>query len=67
MDGEDLQPRPFAIGRSIELSDQPIPVEDRQREVAPATFLAGLVHLEQVLEVEEGDRAGAIVGQAVER
>src|SRR5215210_658241 len=61
------QRRRLAIGDRVELADEAISVEDRQREVAPAPFGGRLVHLEVVLEVEELLRASAVVDQPVER
>src|SRR6185436_8409529 len=53
--------------RLVELPDEPIVVEYRQREVAPPPLRRGLVHLERVVEVEEVERPLAIVHEPVER
>ena len=50
----------LAIGRGIELADQPIAVQDRQREVAPAALRRRLVHLERCTRSRRGPRAVAV-------
>ena len=61
------QPRILPVGDSVQLPDQPVMVEDRQRKVAPASLGRGLVHLQLVLEVEQLLCADAVVDQPVER
>jgi hypothetical protein len=67
VDGVHAQDPGLAVRRRVELPDQPVVVQDRQREVAPAPLRRGLVHLEDVLEAEEVGRPGPVVDQAVER
>src|SRR4051794_41887066 len=67
MDGVDAEDAGLAVGGRVELPDEAIVVEDRQREVAPPPLRGRLVHLEDVLEAEEVGRARAVVDQAVER
>src|SRR4051794_41943550 len=67
MDGVDAEDAGLAVGGRVELPDEAIVVEDRQREVAPPPLRGRLVHLEDVLEAEELRRARAVVDQAVER
>ena len=57
----------LAVGRRVELADEPVAVQHGEREVAPAARRLGLVHLEHVLEVEELDRTDAVVDEPVER
>ena len=57
----------LAVGGGVELPDQPVVVEDRQGEVAPAALGRGLVHLERVLVVEQLLGADAVVDEPVER
>ena len=56
--GPNVEHRGLAIGRRVDLADQPVAVEDRQREVAPPPVGRRLVHLEQVFEVEQLHRRG---------
>ena len=55
------------LGGGVELPDQPVAVQDRQRVVAPDPLLDGLVHLQQVVELEELVEPLAVLDQAVER
>ena len=43
----------LAVGGGVDLPDQPVLVEHREGEVAPAALGRGLVHLEGVLELEQ--------------
>ena len=56
----------LAVGLGVELPDEPVVVQDRQREVAPAALVLGLVHLEDVLEAPELLGADAVVDEPVE-
>ena len=56
----------LAVGGRVELPHQPVAVEDRQREVAPAALGRRLVHLERVLELEQLLGPHAIVDEPVE-
>ena len=67
VDGVDDEGAGLAVGLGVELPDEPVVVEDRQREVAPAAFVLGLVHLEDVLEAPELLGADAVVDEPVER
>src|SRR6188474_2703568 len=55
------------VGEGIDLPDEPVVVENRQREVAPAPLRRRLVHLERVLEVEQLLRTRPVVDEPVER
>ena len=55
------------VGEGVDLPDQPVVVEDREREVAPAPLRRGLVHLEGVLELEQLLGASPVVDEPVER
>ena len=55
------------LGGRVELPDQPVAVEDRERVVAPDPLLDRLVHLEQVVELEELVEPLAVLDQPVER
>ena len=57
----------LAVGRGVDLPDQPVVVEHREGEVAPAALGRGLVHLEGVLELEQLLRAAPVVDEPVER
>src|SRR6476661_11113640 len=52
MDRGDPQQPGRKVSRGVDLSDQPVLVQDRQRPVAPAALVRWLVHLELVLELE---------------
>ena len=67
VDRVDAQHALGGIGGGVELPDQPVAVEDRQRVVAPDPLLDGLVHLEQVVELEELVEPLAVLDQPVER
>ena len=67
VDGVHTERRRLAVGGRVELSDEPVVVEDRQREVSPAPLVGRLVHLEEVLEVEELLGADAVVDRAGRR
>ena len=67
VDRVHLQDARLAVGRRVDLADQLVAVEDRQREIAPAPLVLRLVHLEQVVEVEQLAGPGPVVGQAIER
>src|SRR6476619_2852167 len=64
VDGE--RPR-LAVDLGVELANEAVVVEYRQREVAPAPLRRRLVHLEDVLEVEETQSPVAVMDEAVER
>jgi hypothetical protein len=55
------------VSRRVELADEPVVVEHRQREIAPPPLLLGLVHLEDVLEAEELLGADPVVDEPVKR
>ena len=57
----------LAVGGGVDLADQSVAVQHRQRVVAPQALGRGLVHLELVVEAEQLERALAIVHQPVER
>ena len=57
----------LAVGGGVDLPDEPVVVEHREGEVAPAAFGRGLVHLEGVLELEQLLRAAPVVDEPVER
>ena len=57
----------LAVGLGVELPDEPVVVEDRQRVVAPAALVLGFVHLEDELEAEELLGAHPVVDEPVER
>ena len=67
VDGVHPQDAGRAIRGRVDLADQSVAVQDRQREVAPAPLRLRLVHLERELELEDGLGAGAVVDQAIER
>jgi len=62
----DLQHPGLAAGGGIELADQPVAVQDRQREVPPPALGRGLVHLQLVIELEQLHGALAVVDEPVE-
>ncbi len=53
VDRRDRQHPCLAVGPGVELSDQPVAVQDREGVVAPPTLGGGLVHLEDVVELED--------------
>ncbi len=55
------------VGGGVDLADQPVVVQHRQREVAPPAGGGGLVHLQRVLEAEQLQRPAAVVHEPVER
>ena len=65
--GVDAERAGVAVHGGVELADEAVAVEDRQREVAPPPSGPGLVHLQRVLVVEELAEADPVVHQAVER
>jgi hypothetical protein len=65
--GVDPQDPGLAVGGSVELADQPVAVEHRQREVAPPALGDGLVHLQLIVELEQLGHALAVVDEPVER
>ena len=67
VDRVDEEPAGLAVGGGVELPDQPVAVQDRQGEVAPAPLRGGLVHLQDVLELEEVLHAHAVADHRVER
>src|SRR6476469_4773881 len=67
VDRVDHEPAGLAIRLGVQLPDEPVVVEDRQREVAPAALVLGLVHLEDVLETPQLLGADAVVDEPVER
>ena len=67
MDRVHAQLPHLAVGSRVDLADQAVAVQDRQRVVAPATLGGRLVHLEVVLELEQLLGAPAVVDQAVVR
>jgi hypothetical protein len=56
----------LAVGEGVELADQLVAGQDRQREVPPLALGRGLVHLELVVEAEQLHGALAVVDQPVE-
>src|SRR6478736_3786536 len=67
VDRVDLEDSGLAVRRRVDLPDQAVAVDDRQRVVAPAALGRRLVHLERVLEVEQLLGAAAVVDEPVER
>nr|WP_069111783.1 hypothetical protein [Jiangella alba] len=67
MDGVDAQGAGPAVRRRVDLADQPVAVQDGQREVAPAALRDRLEHLQLVVELEQLGHAPAVVDEAVER
>jgi hypothetical protein len=67
VDGVHGQPAVLAVGRGVDLADQPVVVQDRQGEVPPPPRVPRLVHLQDVLDVEELQGPAAVVHQPVER
>ena len=61
VDRAHSQRRALSIGRGVQFADELIVVEDRQREVAPPSLALRLVHLEDVVEVEQVDGPAAVV------
>ena len=57
----------LAVGLGVELPDEPVVVEDRQRVVAPAALVLGFVHLEDELEAEELLSSHPVMDEPVER
>ena len=64
VDREDAGP---AVGGGVELADEPVAVQDRQRVVPPAPLRGRLVHLQLVLVPEDLKGTDAVVHQPVER
>src|SRR6266702_8868466 len=60
VDRVDPEHAGLAVGGGVQLSDQPVAVEDRQREVPPAALGGRLVHLQLVVELEQLDRPLAV-------
>ena len=57
------EPAGLAVGGGVDLPDQPVVVQDRQREVAPTSLGLRLVHLQHVLVLEQvGARPGRAPG-----
>ena len=57
----------LAVRGGVDLADQPVAVQHRERVVAPSALGRGLVHLELVVEVEQLEGALAVVDEPVER
>ncbi len=66
VDGPDPEHPGFSVCCGVELSNQPVAVQDRQCEVPLTALGSGLVHLELVVELEELDHALAVVYQPIE-
>ena len=67
VDGVDAQHALVTLGGGVELADQPVAVQDRQRVVAPDPLGLRLVHLQHVVELEERVEPLAVHHQPVER
>jgi MFS family permease len=66
VDGVDDEHAGLAVGGRVQLADEPVAVQDGQGVVPPPALVPGLVHLEDVLEVEELLGADPVVHQPVE-
>jgi hypothetical protein len=55
VDGVHAQDARIAVGGGVELADEPVAEQDRQRVVAPAALGGGFVHFQLVVEVEQFD------------
>jgi hypothetical protein len=67
VDGVDTEHALVALGGGVQLADQPVAVQDRQRVVAPDPLGLRLVHLQHVVEAEQLVEALAVHHQPVER
>ena len=67
MHGVDLEDSGAPIGLRVELPDQPVAVQDRQCVVAPPALRGRLVHLQDVVELEELAHPPAVGEEPVER
>ena len=67
VDGVRDQRVALAVHRQVDAGDEPVAVEHREHEVAPAALGLGGVDLEPVAEAEQRLGARAVAEQVVER
>ncbi len=56
----------FRSASGVDLADEPVVVQHREREVPPASLFLRLVHLQRVFEVEQLHGPNTVVDQPVE-